>query len=196
MDGFRGPREVPMADPRFLPMQAFVGEIQGLVDRGFPRSEVHRLLQTTLIEPASLDAWVKYAPGKYTRHLVFKCPAVELLVICWDQGQLAPVHGHEGELCWARVERGRLRFRNYREKSRSPLVVEPVGEPADGGPGHLDGPAELHSVENPAEFGERAVSFHVYSKPYAECDIYDLEEKAIKRVALRYDSTPESVPQG
>jgi hypothetical protein len=33
-----------------------------------------------------------------------------------------------------------------------------------------------------------AVSLHLYSHPYDECDIYDLEKNEKRRVRLRYDS--------
>jgi Cysteine dioxygenase type I len=171
-----------------ISMAEFVDEIKRLIDTGFAQDRVHAFLSGALIEPVSLDRYVRFEAGRYTRHLVYKSQDIELLVLCWKQGAKAPVHGHEGELCWARVERGRLRFTSYREVSRAPLQVIPVGPPVDGGAGHLDGPADIHAVDNPEEFGQDAVSLHVYSKPYDECDIYDLEEGVIRRVRLRYDS--------
>jgi hypothetical protein len=175
---------------RFITMAAFRDEIKDLVQHGFDRRDVHRFLTETRIEHGSLAQHVSFEDGRYTRHLVYKSSAVELLVLCWPRGSRAPVHGHEGELCWARVERGRLRFTNYRETSRTPLQVLPVGGAIDGGPGHLDGPADLHAVENPKEFDADAVSLHVYSRPYDECDIYDLAAGLVRRVRLRYDSVP------
>lgn len=177
-----------MPDSMLVTMEAFVDEIQRLIDQGFDRTLVHRFLGGTMIEPSSLGRYVRFKPRRYTRHLVYKTAAIELLVLCWARGSRAPVHGHEGELCWARVERGRLRFTNYRETSRAPLRIVPIDVALDGGPGHLDGPADLHAVENAVEFGADAVSLHVYAKPYDECDIYDLEEGVVRRVRLRYDS--------
>jgi hypothetical protein len=176
---------------QLLSMAGFVDEIKHLIASGFDQDRVHAFLTGTRIEPASLDRHVRFEAGRYTRHLVYKSPDIELLVLCWKQGARAAVHGHEGELCWARVERGRLRFTNYREVSREPLQVIPVGPPVDGGPGHLDGPADIHAVDNPGEFGLDAVSLHVYSRPYDECDIYDLEQGVVRRVRLQYDSVPE-----
>jgi len=118
---------------------------------------------------------------------------VEILVLCWAEGSRAPIHGHEGELCWARVERGILSFTDYREVSRQPLKVTPVAPAFVGGRGHVDGPADLHAVENPPNFGEPAVSLHVYARPYDECDVYDLEEGTVRRVRLSYDSVPAGI---
>ena len=155
--------------------------------------ELGRFLATARIEPISLEGFVRFAPGRYTRNLVHKDRDVELLVLGWARGASAPIHGHEGEYCWARVERGRLKLRNYREISRAPLRLEATGGVVDGGPGHVDGPADIHAVTNPA-FGEDAVSVHVYCRPYEECDIYDAEQGAVRRVRLKYDSVPPHLP--
>src|SRR5262245_62896309 len=171
-----------------LAMDAFVTRMRELTAPAVDSGGVQRFLDGHLIEPASIAPYIRFANGRYTRHLVFKNAAVELLVLCWRRGSQAPIHGHEGELCWARVERGRLRFTSYRELSRRPLALAPVGHPLDGGPGHVDGPADIHAVET---VGEDAVSLHVYVKPYDECDIYDVAQGVVRRVRLTYDSVPE-----
>ena len=174
--------------PAHLPMPDFVARMRGLTSPTVDASGIQAFLVTHLIEPGSIEPYLRYAAGRYTRHLMFKNSAVELLVLCWAGGSRAPIHGHEGELCWARVERGHLRFTSYREVSRSPLRLEPVGRPVDGGPGHVDGPADIHAVET---VGGDAVSLHVYVRPYDECDIYDLAQGAVRRVRLTYDTVPE-----
>lgn len=169
-------------------MADFVREIRGRCHGALDPAEMGRFLVTARIEAASLNAFVRFVPGRYTRHLVHKDGDVEVLVLCWAQGSSAPIHGHEGEYCWARVERGRLAFRSYRELSRAPLRLEPLGGAVDGGPGYVDGPADIHAVSSPAGRAEEAVSVHVYCRPYDECDIYDVEHGAVRRVRLHYDS--------
>jgi len=175
---------------RIVSITSFIKELERLVALGFPTREVHDYLRTTLIEPDSLEPYVTFGPDRYTRNLIHKIPAFELLAVGWDIGQRAPIHGHEGERCWARVERGTLRFTNYREVETAPLKLESLGESVEGGRGHLDGPADIHAVENPSSFNERAVSLHLYSYPFAECDIYDLAQGVKRRVRLVYDTEP------
>jgi hypothetical protein len=175
-------------------MAEFVAEIRRLCDSGLHGREVERFLAGSRIEPSTLGPYLRFVPGRYSRHLVHKDRDVELLVLCWARGARAPIHGHEGERCWARVERGRLRFTSYREESRQPLRLVALGQAVEGGPGHLDGPADIHAVENPPELAEDAVSLHVYARPYDECDLYDLEQGVVRRVRLQYDSTPPDPP--
>jgi predicted metal-dependent enzyme (double-stranded beta helix superfamily) len=172
-----------------LSMAEFVARMRRLTEPLVDAGGIQKFLGTHLIEPASLRPYLRFEPDRYARHLVFKSSAVELLVLCWACGSRAPIHGHEGELCWARVERGRLRFTSYRELSRSPLRLAALGDPLDGAPGHVDGPADIHAVET---VGDEAVSLHVYVKPYEECDIYDVARGEVRRVRLSYDSVPDS----
>ncbi len=133
----------------------------------------------------ALDDYVKFKNDKYARNLVHKDDDFEILIVCWQPGQKAPIHGHEGEKCWMRVESGTLQVCNYQLDSTEPLALT-MTDLAKGEKGYLDGPADIHSVEN--VFEASAVSLHIYAKPFAECDIYDLNEGAIKRVKLVYDS--------
>ena len=176
--------------PASLAMDGFVQEVlrrcQGSLDPG----EMTRFLGATRVRAESLDGYLAFVPGRYTRHLVHKDGDVEILVLCWARGAQAPIHGHEGEYCWARVERGRLTFATYREISRAPLRLEPLGAEVEGGPGHVDGPADIHAVTNRAVRDEDAVSVHVYCRPYDGCDIYDPAQGTVRRVRLSYDSVP------
>ena len=173
---------------RYVNMKSFVDSLEDMARHEADVADIQAYLNETLIERDALDAYVRYRPERYTRQLVHKSAAFEILVLCWGVGHRAPIHGHEGELCWARVERGRLRFENFRLVSEQPLVLEPLGAPVDGAVGHVDGPADLHSVENPATFGAPAVTVHIYSLPYDECDIYDIEHGTRRRVRMVYDT--------
>lgn len=173
---------------RHVTLDRLIDDLKSFSARGFPAADVRGYLSESLIEPAALAPYLYHSDKHYTRNLVHKDPDFEILVICWGPGQRAPIHGHEGELCFARVELGKLRFSNYAARSEEPVRLELVGPPIDGTIGFLDGPADIHAVENPPEFGGNAASLHVYSKPYGECDVYESERGPRRRVQLAYDS--------
>jgi cysteine dioxygenase len=180
-----------MTHSRFLRMEEFLERMHDFARKKFDCAEVMPFLGSTLIAPESLAPYLHWAPGGYSRNLVHRDQSFELMALCWDVGQCSKVHGHEGEKCWARVEQGKLRFRNYaetgpRQNGRARLVQ--TGSIVDGEPGHVDGPADIHSVGNPAEFGGRAVSLHLYCYPFDECEIFDLETGEVSRLRLTYDS--------
>jgi predicted metal-dependent enzyme (double-stranded beta helix superfamily) len=168
-------------------MDQLIDDLKSYSTRGFAASDVREYLAKTLIAPEAIAPYLHHCAEHYTRNLVHKDEDFEILVICWSSGHRAPIHGHEGELCFARVEQGRLRFSNYRMLSEEPVRLELDGR-VDGDVGFLDGPADIHAVDNPKEFAENAASLHVYSKPYGECDIYESERGPRRRVKLAYDS--------
>lgn len=170
-------------------ISAFLQELGDILREGFQTAAVHEYLRSTLIQPTSLEPYVSFRSDRYTRNLIHKSAEFELLAICWNIGHRAPIHGHEGERCWSRVEKGNLCFTNYREVSEFPLVLEKLSEPLHGRRGHLDGPADIHEVENLSDFGEPAISLHVYARPYDWCDIYDISNGKKQRVRLAYDTT-------
>jgi predicted metal-dependent enzyme (double-stranded beta helix superfamily) len=173
---------------RYVAMDDFVTTLEAMAADAFDAAAVQSYLKQTRITPETLKTYLHFQPERYTRNLVHKTEAFEILVICWDSGQQAPIHGHEGELCWARVEQGTLRFSNYRLVSETPLRLELMSAAVDGRAGFLDGPADLHAVENCPAFGAPAASVHVYSRPYAACDVYDVERGERKRVQMAYDT--------
>ena len=173
---------------RQVTVEELVRDLKSFAVKNFQKEVVDAYLTQTRLDQASLDQYVSYCEDRYTRHLIHKDEDFELLIICWAAGQAAPIHGHEGELCWARVERGKLRFSDFNILSEEPLRLERVGEPMDGSTGFLDGPAEIHAVENPVGFGENAASLHLYSKPYSQCDVYDSLTGPRRRVSLSYDT--------
>jgi NitT/TauT family transport system ATP-binding protein len=121
-------------------MTDFVREVRARCDGAIDPAEMAAFLATNRIEAASLDGFVRFAPGRYMRHLVHKDRDVEILVLCWARGSTAPIHGHEGEYCWARVERGRLAFASYREASRAPCGSSRSGPPWTPGRDTSTGP--------------------------------------------------------
>jgi cysteine dioxygenase len=48
-------------------------------------------------------------------------------------------------------------------------------------------PAEpVHKVSNPREFNQRAVSLHIYSKPFDSCVVYSEEQGTCGEIKLSY----------
>ena len=166
-------------------MNSLVHDLKTYARQDFPVQEISAYLTKYKLSNENLSQYISYKSDSYTRHLVHKDEDFEILVVCWEPGQTAPIHGHEGEKCWMRVEQGALKVCNYKLNTLSPLSLT-MKEELKCEAGFLDGPAEIHSVEN--AYNEPAVSLHIYAKPFEECDIYCLDSGTVKRVQLVYDS--------
>ena len=166
-------------------MDDLIQRLKRFSENDFPVSSVSKYLKDYRLSVDDKKKYCFFKDDKYTRNLVFKNDTFEVLLLCWRPGHTAPIHGHEGEKCWARIEHGQLKFRNYHLLSKKPLELK-FKDKIVGRDGYLDGPADVHSVEN--VFDMDAVSLHVYAKPYDSCEVYDLKENKTKRIKLNYYS--------
>ena len=166
-------------------LNTVINKLKEFSKEDFPVPEVSSYLLNLNIDQEELKKYLLRADDHYIRNLIHRDRDFEIMIICWPPNTSAPIHGHEGEKCWARVQDGNLQICNYEEVSSSPLKLNMIQE-LSCAPGFLDGPADIHSVENIT--GEFATSLHVYAKPYDACDIYDIEKGTVDRIKLSYHS--------
>jgi cysteine dioxygenase len=171
--------------------------IQGLTsipDEQFVCEPVYDFLSANPVDVESIQKYLHWSPNFYTRNLIYKDERFEMMAICWDKGQVSRVHNHYDQRCWMMVPIGRLKGQNF--------AVESIDE----GTGHcklretdefelsdcLTAKVELeepiHQILNLAEYDERAVSIHIYSKPYDRCLSYCRDTDTFKEVELFYSS--------
>ena len=175
-------------------IQEFIRQLRGLSRPEFTLEGVHEFLKGHPIDPNSLKEYLFFRKSHYTRNLIDKSNLYEVLSICWETGQKSQIHNHRGQNCWMAVPMGRLLVQNYRivggmdgtehcelaESSRYWM------DPAN--PGKVEPQEPIHSVANPSELNQRAVSIHVYSFPYDACTVYFPEQKRSLEVPLHYSS--------
>ena len=166
-------------------IETVIERLKEFAHQDFPVPEVSSYLLNLNLNENELKKYSFLKENYYTRNLIHKDTDFELMVICWPPNTSAPIHGHEGEKCWARVQEGQLQICNYEEISSDPLELNMI-QRLSCSPGFLDGPADIHSVEN--LFDKFATSLHVYAKPYDACDIYDTDNGKIERMKLSYYS--------
>lgn len=174
----------PVAMPPAL--VAFTAGLDELASKNFPAQEVTTFLQVARFEKELLEPYSFFSEKRYTRNLLHRRPEYEILLLCWMPNQASPIHGHEGEKCWMRVEAGELHFTDYESREDGGRSLVEARHSATGGPGFVDGPAVIHRVAN--ETNLPAMSLHLYARPFTQCDVFDRESKSKKKVELSYDS--------
>src|SRR5271155_4790879 len=161
-----------------LTISDWVKNLAAMPEREFSIASVHYYLQSHPIEPASLAMYCFFSKGNYTRNLIFKNDLFECMTVCWEVGQASRIHNHRDQNCWMAVPVGRLRVQNYRVDDRDAdcstcnLAPTKVFDMDPAHPGFVDPLEPVHEVLNLQEFAARAVSVHVYSKPFDTCEIY------------------------
>lgn len=176
-------------------IQDFVGELRKFPEPAFNRTDqIIRFLENVTVSPDTLVPYLCWDRQHYTRNLIDKTPLYELVAICWEVGQASSVHNHRDQNCWMAVPIGRLLVANYRtvfqdvEQGRCKLEATDTVEMNPGHPCAVDPREPVHRVFNPREFNERAVSLHVYSRPFDRCVVYSPEQGTCGEIQLHYNT--------
>ena len=174
-------------------IQDFVAELHKFPENAFEQtSELLAFLQRTSVAPDSLSPYLNWDCQHYTRNLIDKTPLYELIAICWEVGQVSSVHNHRDQNCWMAVPIGRLQVENFHlvsqdvESGRSQLTASETVEMNPSHPCAVDPADPVHRVVNPRHFGERAVSLHIYSRPFDTCVVYSPEQGTCGVIKLHY----------
>ena len=183
------------ATVRKVPIDELVKDLQKLHERDLESIETPlEVLRANPVDPESLRQYLFWNNQHYTRNLINKTPLYELLAICWEVGMRSSIHNHKDQNCWMAAPVGRLTVQNYcvlkedLDNHRCDIVPTDVVEINSTNPVAVDPLNPVHDVRNPREFGERAVSLHLYSRPFDSCIVYSVEQHTCGEIGLRYHS--------
>jgi cysteine dioxygenase len=180
---------------RSVSIENFVGGLCGIPPEEFTVGVVFDFLKRNPVDAETLQPYLFFSQNHYTRNLVYKSELFELVAVCWDVGQASQVHDHFDQKCWMSMPLGRLRIQNYRIVEQNPATrfcrVEPTdwfdlnrAEPA----AEVNPEEPVHKVSNLSEFGQRAVSLHIYSRPFNRCVVYSPAKNEYREQELTYQS--------
>lgn len=178
-----------------LPIDDFVTGLSKFPQSAFEGTDqILAFLESTTVMFHTLSPYLTWDSQHYTRNLIDKTPLYEMIAICWEVGQGSSVHNHRDQNCWMAVPIGRLLVGNYRviaqdlEKGKCRLETAETLEMNATHPCAVDPKEPVHRVYNPREFNQRAVSLHVYSRPFDTCVVYSPAQGTCGEVKLHYNS--------
>jgi len=171
-----------------------VNGLKSISDDEFTCDNVYRFLGDNPIDVESITRYLFWSPDFYTRNLIYKDDRFEMMAICWDKGQASVVHNHADQKCWMTVPVGKLLGQNFAvediDESRGfcRLIESDTFELSDCLAAKVELEEPIHQILNLPEYNERAVSVHIYSKPFNRCLTYCRETDSFKEVDLCYYS--------
>ena len=177
-----------------LAISDWIKNLATIRDRDFTLENVQDYILHHAVRPETLEKYLFFSKGSYTRNLMFKNDVFECMTICWEVGQSSRIHNHRGQNCWMSAPIGRLRIQNYRVDNRDASkatcrIVPTELYDLDGAhPTYVNPMEPVHEVMNLAEFSRRAVSIHIYSKPFDTCEVYYRDKGAYADVPLFFTS--------
>ncbi len=171
-----------------LDLEDFILEIGRRPVAELTQERLMDLTRRLAISSELIESRTCFAPNTYTRNLVCRSAALELLVLCWKPGHESTIHDHAGSLNAIRVHRGELTSRLFVPAAGSPVgtgPVELVAEErvqADGWTG-VDR-SGIHQLANTS--GGDLVTVHVYAPPLLELTVYSTDSANVERRPLRH----------
>jgi len=179
-----------------VPIDDFVTQLRQFPETAFQQTEpVRKFLQDAPVNADSLAPYLHWDRQHYTRNLIDKNSLYELLAICWEVGQFSSVHNHRDQNCWMAVPIGRLLVENFSVEHQDiaggtcSIKATDTVEMNAAHPCAVDPREPVHRVFNPQEFNQRAVSLHVYSRPFDTCVVYSAEQGTCGEIKLHYTTT-------
>ena len=183
-------------------VENLVEGLRAIPDAEFTCDNVYQFLGQHPVEVETITKYFHWSPNFYTRNLIYKDARFELMAICWEKGQVSRVHNHCDQKCWMMVPVGRLRGQNFRvldineETGFCKLEETDEFDLLDCLAAKVELEEPIHQILNLPEFDERAVSLHIYSKPYDSCLSYCRQTDTFKEVKLCYTSIDGKLCEG
>ncbi len=177
-----------------LTITDWVKSLAAMPAREFTLQNVQDYVVRHAVLPETLEKYCYFSTGCYTRNLIFRNDLFECMTVCWEVGQHSRIHNHRDQNCWMSAPIGRLRVQNYRVEHRDTaqgtckIIPTDVYDLDAAHPACVNPMEPVHEVLNLAEFQKRAVSIHVYSKPFESCEVYYRDRGTYADVPLFYTS--------
>jgi len=176
--------------------------LRGISDEEFTCDNVYQFLGENPVEVETISRYFFWSENFYTRNLIYKDARFEMMAICWEKGQVSRIHNHADQKCWMMVAAGKLRGQNFRaveideSKGFCRLVETDRFDLSDCLAAKVELEEPIHQVLNLPEFDERAVSLHIYSKPFETCLSYCRQTDTFREVPLFYTSVGGELCKG
>lgn len=186
-----------------IQIDQFIKELSQIPEQDFKVGNIYDFLLAHPVEKESLTPYLFFSKKLYTRNLIFKNELFEVMALCWDVGQESRIHNHSEQNCWMTIPIGKLFIQNFQEleknyeenyswiKPSTAIVLRNDFHAAE-----VDLEEPIHQVCNLDSFRERAVSLHIYSKPYDKCLVYNPPKKHVSEVNLFYTSVDGRLSDG
>jgi cysteine dioxygenase len=150
-----------------------------LAKNKFNVTEYKHLLTGLNLSPNDLQQYYSFSNDSYTRNRIVKTDGYEMLLICWEVGQMSPVHNHGSSQCFVYCIEGNVFENKYRYENSE--MVFGTSKKMNAGDSNF-----IHDHDVYHEFGNasktaRAVSLHLYTPQIMHYNIFDKTARTVKK---------------
>ncbi len=153
------------------------------------RTKYSHILRSMKLPSSAFESYCSWSVESYTRNCIVENEKFELILLCWEEGQITPIHNHGGEECWVRIIEGEFRETIYIENDCGGLnrVKSTISKSNDIT--YMIDFMGFHSLENLSK--KRSMSLHLYAKPIRSCKIFDENSRKFVNKNLVYNTVSQ-----
>eukprot|EP00163_Fabomonas_tropica_P020854 TRINITY_DN36762_c0_g1_i1.p1 TRINITY_DN36762_c0_g1~~TRINITY_DN36762_c0_g1_i1.p1 ORF type:complete len:812 (+),score=162.76 TRINITY_DN36762_c0_g1_i1:218-2653(+) len=147
---------------------------------------VKKILKSVHLHPGEWRKYSNFEDASYTRNLIGYDNKFTALALCWNKGQMSPIHDHARSSCWVKVLEGEMQESLYKfneTRGECDLLQVNTLRP-ESGTAYINNSYGLHRMGNPCS-DTVTVSLHIYSPPIKMCNVYLDNGATIKQVSLQ-----------
>ncbi|MFT4602079.1 MAG: cysteine dioxygenase [Arenicella sp.] len=150
------------------------------------RTTYDNIIRSMTLPSDAFDSFCSWSDDGYTRNCIYDNEKFELILLCWEPGQLTPIHDHGGEECWVKVIKGEFRETIYQVDEADDLKAIKIATSKEGEITYMIDFMGFHRLENLSD--TRSMSLHLYAKPIRSCKMFDEATGEFKRKKLVYNT--------
>ncbi|MCU1282953.1 MAG: hypothetical protein JWM53_6499 [bacterium] len=182
-------RTAPLVTPARAPVAQLLHDLHALGDLRRRVDEVEARLDGLLLPVDELLRRLQFRRGRYTRTLLHRAEAFELLLLSWSPGSASPIHDHDGQDCWFVPLAGAFDLDDYAilDENSADARLTPLRSRRLHA-GELDRRDRYETVHSVTPATPLAVSLHLYARPIDRCRVFDRARGRWSWRLLGYDA--------
>jgi cysteine dioxygenase len=141
------------------------------------------------LPPSVFEDCRSWSNDSYTRNCIVENEKFELILLCWEKGQITPIHDHGGEECWVKIIEGELKETIYKVDEAGELKAGKSTISKAGDISYMIDFMGCHRLENLSD--SRSMSLHLYAKPIRNCNTFDESSRKFVNKKLVYCTVSE-----
>ena len=87
------------------------------------RTKFNNIIRSLELPSSAFESYCSWSNESYTRNCIFDNEKYELILLCWEKGQVTPIHDHGGEECWVKIIEGEFRETIYKKDATGELKM-------------------------------------------------------------------------
>jgi cysteine dioxygenase len=158
--------------------------------KGFEKILSHLDLSKNKI--AEIEKKCVWNANFYTRNLVKRSDKYELIFLCWESGQVSPIHDHTGQSCWVKILQGDCEEKLYLlDDKNNKLKLIKTSRLGAEEQSYIHDDIALHSLGNIGK--NKMIGIHLYLNPIDTCFVYDIDGEEKKLIQTKYTSVLDQI---